>query len=235
MVTRRIVKLAGVLLVALVAAGGCAYWLMARGPVPVGNATARPEGEGWVDLLDDAHVAQWKNVTDDKDIFEIAAQEMHIFGKSLWPLRYVGYTGESFGDFDLHVEVKVSKGANSGIFLRSKPSDPVQRGFEIQVLDDHGKPPTKSGSGAIYDVVTPMFNMARPAGECNSYDIAVAGTEVTVTMNGWKVIDTDMAQFTEPYGKFKAAYSNMPREGMVALQDHGGEVWYRNILIRKRP
>lgn len=232
---RRTKGVLSVILLALGSVAGCAYLMRGHAPVPSGTPTALPEGEGWIDLLDDARAAQWKNITDDKDIFEIVDGQIHIFGKSLFPLRYVGFTGESFGDFDLHLEVKVSRGANSGIFLRATPNDPVYRGFEVQVLDDHGKPPSKNGSGAIYDVVTPMFNMARPAGEWNSYDISLDGTQVTVVMNGWKVIDTDFALMTEPYGKFEVPYAELPRDGVLALQDHGGEVWYRNVRIRPKP
>jgi hypothetical protein len=131
------------------------------------------------------------------------------------------------------MEFKLAKGANSGIFLRAQPNDPVYRGFEVQVLDDFGDSPNKNGSGSIYDVVTPMFNLARPAGEWNSYDITVRGTNVVVIMNGWKVIDTDLALMTEPLGKFPVAYADLPREGLLMLQDHGGEVWYRNILLKR--
>ena len=56
---------------------------------------------------------------------------------------------------------------------------------------------------------------------------------VTVTVNGWKVIDTDFAQMTQPIGKFKTPYAEMPKAGRIALQDHGGELWYRNIVIRR--
>lgn len=219
----------------LVAAVGCAYFFRGRAPVPVGRPTEAPTGAGWIHLLDDEHASGWENVTDEKAIFEIADGQLHIFGRSLWPLRYVGYTAQDFGDFDLHVEFKVAGGANSGIFLRSKANDPVYRGFEIQVLDDHGKAPWKNGSGAIYDIVTPMFNMARPAGEWNSYDITADGTSVVVVMNGWKVIDTDLALMTEPYGKFTIPYAKLPHAGMLALQDHGGEVWYRNLAVRPKP
>jgi hypothetical protein len=225
---------AGVVGGLLIAMAGCAYWLRARDPAPAGLPTPPPDGDEWAHLLDEAHAAGWVNITDDKEIFDIRDGTLHIYGRSVWPLRYVGYVAQPFSDFDLHIEVKVSKRANSGIFLRVQPDDPVQRGFEIQVLDDHGRPPSKTGSGAIYDVVTPMFNMARPAGEWNSYDITVQGTQVTVIMNGWKVIDTDFALMTEPYGKFTLPYADLPREGLLALQDHGGEVWYRNIVIRER-
>jgi hypothetical protein len=108
----------------------------------------------------------------------------------------------------------------------------VTRGFEVQVLEDFGKPPNKNSCGSIYDVVTPMFNMSRPAGEWNSYDISVKGAEVIVIMNGWMVIHTDLGKMKTRLGKFKIPYAELPREGNIALQDHGGEAWYRNILIR---
>ena len=90
-------------------------------PVPEGLPTTRPEGGGWVDLLDDAHVAGWKNITDGKDIFEIKDRTVHLFGRSLHPLRYVGYAPESFGNFDLHLEFKLAHHTNSGVFLRAQP------------------------------------------------------------------------------------------------------------------
>ena len=223
---------AGACLAALIAA----VTIRARleDPVPSGLPTPRPEGEGWVDLLDGDHATHWRNITDDESIFEISDGALHLFGKSPVRLRYAGYTAEEFGDFDLHLEFRVSHRANSGVFLRTQADDPVQRGFEVQVLDDFGKPPTKNRSGAIYDVVTPMFNMSRPAGQWNSYDIAVEGHEVSVHMNGWLVVHTDLAKMVEPLGKFSIPYAELRQEGLLAVQDHGGEVWYRNILIRRR-
>ncbi len=209
--------------------------LWAGGPVPEGLPTPRPEGEGWVDLLDADHAAAWENVADDTDVFEIQDGVLHILGNSVYPLRYATYTAEKFGDFDLHLEFRLESGANSGVFIRALANDPVYRGFEVQVLDDHGKPPSKNGSGAIYDVVTPMFNMARPAGEWNSYDISVSGREVVVVMNGWTVVHTDLSKMTKPIGKYKIPFAELPLEGVLALQDHGGEAWYRNVLVRISP
>lgn len=208
--------------------------LFRPGPVPVGQPTARPTGEGWLDLLDAAHTGGWRNITDSKDIFEIKDGMIHIFGRTIYPLRYVGYATESFRNFDLHVEFRLARKANSGIFLRSRPNDPVSRGFEVQVLEDYGSPPNKNSCGSIYDVVTPMFNMSRPVGEWNSFDITVQDQEVIVIMNGWTVIHTDFSKMTTPLGKFKIAYADLPLEGALALQDHGGEAWYRNVVLRKR-
>ncbi len=211
-----------------------AHYLMqgAWKPRPEGAPTAAPTGEGWINLLSEEEIPLWKNITDDMDIFEIKDGELHIFGRTLTKLRYAGYTGRAFSDFELHLEFKVTRRANSGLFLRVLENDPVRRGFEVQVIDDHGKPPTLTGSGAIYDAVSPMFNLARPAGEWNSYDISARNGHIVVHMNGWKVIDVNFDQMTKPVGKFTLPFAELPREGLIALQDHGGEVWYRNVFVR---
>jgi hypothetical protein len=225
------------LMTSIVAVGALVWvgwWLaLPADPVPRGLPTPAPQGPEWENLLSAENERRWRNVTDDSSIFAVEGGTLHIFGRSLYPLRYVAYTGENLADFELHVEFKVARGANSGVFLRSHPKDPVRRGFEVQVLDDYGDPPHKNGSGAIYDVVTPMFNLARPSGEWNSYDITVRGGEVVIVVNGWKVIHTDLAQMTEPLGKFSTPYAELPKEGLLMLQDHGGEVWYRNILLKR--
>jgi hypothetical protein len=221
-------------LVALIAAVGVGWRLATPAdPVPRGLPTPPPQGPEWENLLSEANRARWRNATDDTAIFALEDGMLHIFGRSLYPLRYVAFGEEKLTDFELHLEFKVARGANSGVFLRAHPNDPVRRGFEVQVLDDHGDPPHKNGSGAIYDVVTPMFNLARPAGAWNSYDITVRGSAVVVVVNGWKVIDIDLAQMTEPLGKFSIPYAELPRGGVLMLQDHGGEVWYRNILVKR--
>jgi hypothetical protein len=140
------------------------------GPQPVGEPTAAPSGEGWINLFEGDHAAKWKNVTDEREgVFNIANGEFHIAGAD--PTRYIAYTGEEFADFELHIEFKLASGTNSGVFFRSSAEDPVYAGMEIQVFDDFGTYPTVHSSGALYDIATAMLNMSRPAGEWNSYDI----------------------------------------------------------------
>lgn len=199
--------------------------------VPVGAMTAPPQGDGWLNLFDPAHVEHWRNVTDTEEgIFTIEDGVFHVSGRK--PTRYIAWMGGSFGDFELHVEFKLAPGANSGVFFRSSPEDPVQGGMEVQVFEDFGKAPSTQGSGALYDVATPMFNMALPQGEWNSYDIRFEGSHLTVVYNGWKVLDLDVSHMTMPIGKFDTPLALMPREGHIILQDHGDEVWFRNLYIR---
>lgn len=198
---------------------------------PVGKPTAAPR-DGFVDLLDAEHAPHWKETRGRDGIFEIRDGVLHIPG-SFGRLKYVGYMGEEFGDFQLHVEFKLTRGANSGIILRGQPEAPHETALEIQVLDSHGRKPDTHSCGAVYDVVTPMFEVTRPPGEWNSYDIEFRGRHLVVVLNGWKIIDTDLGQMTMPIGKFDIPYAELPRQGFLFLQDHHREVWYRNILIRK--
>lgn len=218
-------------LAATALAASCAA--LDNGPrVPVGEPTPVPAGEEWIDLFSGGHAAKWRNVSDNREgIFSIADGEMRIPGQK--PTRYIAYEGGTFGDFELHIEFKLGPKANSGVFFRSDPKDPVQGGMEIQVLEDHGSPPSTQGSGSLYDVATPTWNLARPAGEWNSYDITVRGSHLVVVMNGWKVLDLDLARLTMPIGKFNTPLAEMPREGHLILQDHGGEVVFRNLRVRR--
>ncbi len=199
--------------------------------IPQGTCTERPAGEGWLDLFSGENAADWKNVTDKAgDVFSIEDGVFAAHGKK--PTRYIAWMKRPFADFELHVEFKVSAGANSGLFFRTAPEDPVQGGMEIQVMDDHGAAPNKHGCGSLYDVATPMFNTALPTGQWNSYDLTCRGSQVRVVLNGWKVLDLDLAMMTEPIGKFDTPLAELPASGHIVLQNHGGDVWFRNLLLR---
>src|SRR4051794_23664455 len=79
------------------------------------------------------------------------------------------YTDKEFGDCELHVELLVPKGSNSGVYLMGR--------YEIQVLDSFGKgktkPPTKGALGGIYNTQAPLpDNYApKPAGEWQTLDV----------------------------------------------------------------
>jgi hypothetical protein len=150
------------------------------------------------------------------------------------------WTKESYGDFVLELEFKVSKGCNSGVFFRADPRDPVQNGFEIQVMDSAGKAkPGKHDAGALYDAQAPRVNAMKPHGEWNSLRLEAAGPRIKVTLNGQVVQEADLDQWTtagqNPDGsknKYKKAIKDFPRTGRIGFQDHGHDVWYRNIRLQ---
>ena len=151
------------------------------------------------------------------------------------------WTNESFEDFELSLEFKVSEGCNSGIFFRTDPENPVQGGFEIQVLDSYGR--TEIGThdcGALYDAVAPRINAARPAGEWNDCVVRAVGARVQIVLNGEEVVNANLDDWNEarknPDGttnKFRTALGKLPRSGRIGLQDHGKPVWFRNIRVER--
>ena len=151
------------------------------------------------------------------------------------------WTNEVYSDFVLSAEFKVSEGCNSGIFFRTDPNNPVQGGFEIQVLDSYGKSEIGThDSGALYDAVAPRINAARPAGEWNHCVIQAMGSQVKVRLNGEEVVSANLEEWTQgnrnPDGsrnKFKTALSQLPRTGHIGLQDHGQPVWFRNLRVER--
>lgn len=224
------------LLMAAVFTGGylVAYFIhreVTRDRMPAGAPTEAPSGEGWIDLFAEPYAERWTNPDDDVEVFTLTDGTLHILGASVTELRYAAIPDAVWKDFELHIEYKLAPGANSGMFLRWPDTD-LHRGFEVQMLDDFGEEPSAIRTGAIYDVVTPMYNMSRPAGEWNSIDVRAVGPLIEVWVNGWKVIDTNLDQLTMPVGKFDVPFAEYAREGYIALQDHQTEAWFRNFYIR---
>ncbi|MBL69853.1 MAG: hypothetical protein CMO74_15655 [Verrucomicrobiales bacterium] len=151
------------------------------------------------------------------------------------------WTEESFGDFILDLEVKLAKRCNSGVFFRTNPKNAVQGGFEIQVLDSAGKAKVgKHDMGALYDAMAPKVNAAKPAGEWNKMRISCRGPMVNVILNGKEVVSANLDHWVKgnqnPDGsrnKFRTALKDLPRKGHIGLQDHGQNVWFRNIFIKR--
>ena len=152
-------------------------------------------------------------------------------------------TRETYGDFDLEYEWKISPGGNSGVIYRVAETEPTtwMTGPEMQVLDDSGHADGKLPShraGSLYDLVAPPPGVARPVGQFNRARIEMRGMHVRQYLNGTLTADLD---FTSPRAKALIAagkWKDYPhfasqREGHIALQDHGDVVAFRNIRIRR--
>jgi hypothetical protein len=152
-------------------------------------------------------------------------------------------TKEKFGDFELELEWRVSPGANSGIFYRATEDNEYiwQSALEFQILDDDkhqdGKEP-KTSAGSLYALIATTGKVLEPVGEWNETRIVVSANHVEHWLNGKKVVSYDLG--SESLGKLVAAskFATMPAfakaaEGYVGLQNHGDDVWFRNIRIRR--
>jgi len=154
------------------------------------------------------------------------------------------WSEKTYQNFVLDLDLKVDKGTNSGVFIRTvNKGNCVQTGMEIQVLDSFGKkPPSKHDLGALYDIMAPSKNMAKKPGEWQHMTITCNGSILLVAVNGEQVIDVDLSKWTEgnknPDGsknKFKAPYCTMTKAGYLGFQDHGKAVWYKNVTLKVLP
>ena len=156
------------------------------------------------------------------------------------PGGYIWANG-SYENFELELDFKMSKRCNSGVFFRTDPSNPVQGGFEIQILDSHGKAKVgKHDCGALYDALPPSSNPTKPAGEWNHMKLTLNGASVKVVLNGKQVVDADLDKWTTPRknpdgsrNKFRTALKDLPRTGSIGLQYHGHPVWFKNLKLKK--
>ena len=125
----------------------------------------------------------------------------------------------SVWNFKLHVEFRLAQHSNSGIGLRAR--------YEVQILDDYGRPPNTHGNGALYSRILPAENASKPAGEWQTYDIRLVGRQVTVVLNGKTVIDKGEIEGLTAI----ASDANEGKPGPLILQGDHGPVDFREIVL----
>lgn len=155
-------------------------------------------------------------------------------------------TNVEYENFHLKLEWKVAANANSGIifFVKedlTKFKNTYETGLEMQVLDNEGHPDgkiEKHRAGDLYDLIKSSSEPIKPVGEWNSIDLVCKFGKLTMLVNGVKVVETTLwdANFKNLVAGSKFAtwpgFANF-KKGKIALQDHGDNVWYRNIMIKE--
>ena len=155
-----------------------------------------------------------------------------------------------FKNFELTFEWKVDKGANSGVFYLAQEieGEPIWKSSpEYQILDNANHPDAKLGkdnnrqSASLYDLIPAVPQNSKPFGEWNTGGIMVFQGTVVHSQNGENVLEyhlwtSDWDQMVEG-SKFKG-WENFintggdNQEGYIGLQDHGDDVWFRNIKVK---
>jgi hypothetical protein len=127
---------------------------------------------------------------------------------------------QSFQDFKLDAEFRVGEGSNGGIYLRGR--------YEMQLMDDFGRPASPGGNMAYYHRATPTVNASKPAGEWQTVEIILVGNRLTTTLNGQRIHDN-----VEVIGITGGAMDNNESEpGPFMLQgDHAGDISFRKFLV----
>jgi len=164
-------------------------------------------------------------------------------------------TVDSFSDFELQFEFRLTEGANSGVKyfvdpdLNTGPGSAI--GCEFQILDDARHPDAKLGVegnrtlGSLYDLVT-AENLSTPGrekqfkgiGRWNQGRIVSRDGRVEHWLNNEKAVEFDrfsqMFRALVAYSKYRVwpGFCQWP-DGRILLQDHGDTVSFRSIKIRE--
>ncbi len=152
---------------------------------------------------------------------------------------------KDYSDFVIEWEWKVAEGANSGLkywvtnFGKSE-AKPDWIGIEYQMIDDDRHEDAKRGdshnTASIYDIKGRSEGApVKPAGQWNTSKVVAKGGKVQHYLNGTLVaeLDRNSDEWKERLAKSKFAkrVDFAPGKGRFLLQDHGDEVWFKNIRV----
>lgn len=204
------------------------YWCAGR--KPPGPRTPRPP-KGFVSLFNGVNLEGWGEVGPPCWSVQDGVIQCSGLSESTGWLR----SNRMYRDFILRLEYRIAPGGNSGIFLRAPHYGRSSRlGMELQIQDDGTSPPSNTCTSAVYSVVTPRVNPARPAGEWNQVEITLKDRHLRVVWNGQLVHDI--------YLDDPALSANLPRThllyrrpnwGYIGLQNHRSLVEFRNIFLKE--
>ncbi|HRH60966.1 MAG TPA: DUF1080 domain-containing protein [Chitinophagaceae bacterium] len=206
----------------------------------------------WISLFDGSTTNGWHSYGQAKagGAWTVDSGTLHLNStqKEEWHSKGGGdlVTNDVFDNFDFKIEWKISKAGNSGILFyvqedTAKYKYTFWTGPEMQVLDDERHDDRKTPShraGSLYDMIQATPGAVKPAGEWNEAEIVSNNGKLDFYLNGVHVVNTTIWDSTWKQMVAKSKFTEWPefgtfKSGHFALQDHGNDVWYRNIRIRK--
>ncbi len=207
-------------------------------PAAEHNSLTRAEqNEGWILMFDGETSQGWRgyNRTGFPDGWVVEDGTLYCTGSG----GDVIYD-QKFLNFHLKIDWRISEGGNSGIFILGQEVEgrPIwQTAPEIQLLDNEAHPNVNPDqfAPALYDLIPPSVQNTRPAGEWNTVEVILENGHLTIRQNG---ADAVHAHMDTPEFREMVEESKFPEEifgklipGFIGVQDHGDEVWFRNIKI----
>jgi len=209
---------------------------------PLGASARAPKAGKWQTLFDGSSTDAWRG-------YKQSAFPTEGWTVEEGALKAVkgGHgdivTKEKYRDFELELEWRVSPGANSGIFYHATEEfDAIyQSAPEMQILDNDthpdGKEP-KTSAGSLYALIAPSAGALKPVGDWNRVRIVAKGSHVEHWLNGKKVVDFELGSDALNSLIKSSKFASWPgfaksAEGYIGLQNHGDDVWFRNVRIRR--
>lgn len=216
--------------------------------------TKEEKEEGWTLLWDGKSSNGWRGASKEnfpEDGWEMKDGVLKVLESGGGESTHGGdiVTIKKYSNFELQIDFKLTKGANSGIkyFVIDGLNKGVGSaiGLEYQLLDDTEHPDAKNGVGgnrtlaSLYDLI-PSDKSVKPKapGQWNHARILVNKTHVEHWLNGNKVVEFERGSQIYKALVQKSKYAKYPdfgeaAEGHILLQDHGNTVSFKNIKIRE--
>lgn len=222
----------------------------------VNTLTDAEKNEGWVLLFDGNTSEGWRGYGKDHfpAAWEVVDGTLHMIGSGRGE---AGSTeggdiiyDKEFQNFTLKLEWKISEGGNSGIFYLGQETPEYdfiwKTAPEMQVLDNEKHPDASMGTdgnrqaGSLYDLIPAKPQNARPVGEWNQVEIVVYKGTVIHKQNGETVVEYHLwtPEWEElvagsKFPGLNADWAKVASKGYFGLQDHGDDVWFRNIKLKE--
>jgi len=201
-----------------------------------------PQSDGFVPLFNGRDLTGWKGLVENPiaraklSPADLAARQAEADAKmrSNWSVRdgAIVFNGsgdnlctvKDYGDFEMLVDWRITKGGDSGVYLRGTP--------QVQIWDpartDVG---AEVGSGGLYNnqkhPSKPLVRADNPVGEWNTLRITMIGDKVTVFLNGVKVVDN--VTMENYWDRAQPIFAR----GAIELQAHGTDLAFRDIFVRE--
>ncbi len=211
--------------------------------------TTKEAKAGWTLIFDGQHNYHWRGYTQPafpEKGWNIVEGTIHCLPN--------GGGGDIIFDkkltnFELSLSWKISEGGNSGIFIYAKevPGNPIYYSApEYQLLDNERHSDAKAGkngnhrAGSFYDMIPAHPETVKPAGQWNESKITANKGHIEFWLNGTKVVEFQIGDQNWKKmcaeSKFKdwSDFVNNPaKDGFIGLQDHGNEIWFKNIKLKE--
>jgi hypothetical protein len=208
--------------------------------------TKKEKRAGWTLLFDGKTTNGWHGYNKDRMLrcWDVQDGSIHQ-DPSVKDDRGDLVTDGVYDDFELRFNWKVAPKGNSGMIFMIQELPRIYAswfsGPEYQMMDNFGYPSKLEPdqySGSLFDLVGCPLEICKPAGQWNESTISVDHGRIRLGLNGTQTVDITMGSADWTKAVAGSKFANMAdfakvQSGRIAIQEHGGEVWVKNIRIRK--